>query len=40
MPTIICPRQTCGCGICAPKSMYTENYRKVLANHIDIGVLN
>lgn len=40
MPTIVCPKQTCGCGLCAPKSKYKENYQKVLTNHIDIGVLN
>lgn len=35
MPTIICPKHTCGCGLCAPKSMYKNNYQKVLFNHVD-----
>ena len=39
MPTVICPKHTCGCGLCAPKSLYKENYRDVLKNHIDIKVL-
>ena len=40
MPTVICPKQTCGCGLCAPKSLFKENYKDVLKNHIDIKVLN
>lgn len=40
MPTIICPKQTCGCGLCAPKSMYSNRYIDVVKNHIDIGVLS
>lgn len=40
MPTIICPKQTCGCGLCAPKSKYQEKYLDVLENHIDVEVLN
>lgn len=39
MPTVICPRHTCGCGICAPKSMHTEKYTEVMKNHIDTSVL-
>jgi len=39
MPTVICPKQTCGCGLCAPKSLFKENYKSVLENHIDIKVL-
>jgi hypothetical protein len=35
LPTIICPKQTCGCGLCAPKSMYEENYNKVMESHIE-----
>jgi hypothetical protein len=35
MPTIICPKHTCGCGLCAPKSTTKENYQKVIFNHID-----
>lgn len=40
LPTIICPKHTCGCGLCAPKSKILERYYEVLDNHIDIGVLN
>lgn len=40
LPTIICPKQTCGCGLCAPKSMDPEKYLNVVSNHIDIGVLD
>ena len=39
MPTIICPRHTCGCGICSPKSKHTEKYTEVMKNHIDTSVL-
>jgi len=35
MPTIVCPKHTCGCGLCAPKSKYKENYKEVLYNHVD-----
>lgn len=38
MPTIICPKQTCGCGLCAPKSLYKDNYKNVLSNHVDLSV--
>jgi len=36
LPTIICPKRTCGCGLCAPKSLYKENYEKVMKNHIEV----
>ena len=35
MPTIICPKHTCGCGLCAPKAITKENYQRVLFNHVD-----
>lgn len=35
MPTIICPKHTCGCGLCAPKSSKKENYETVLFRHVD-----
>ncbi len=35
MPTIICPKHTCGCGLCAPKAVTKENYQRVLFNHVD-----
>ena len=40
LPTIVCPKQTCGCGLCAPKSMDQSKLLAVLDNHIDIGVLD
>jgi hypothetical protein len=40
MPTIICPKQTCGCGLCAPKSMHQARYLEVVGNHIETEVLN
>jgi sulfatase maturation enzyme AslB (radical SAM superfamily) len=40
METIVCPKQTCGCGLCAPKSAYLENYKNVLYNHIDATVID
>ena len=40
MPTIVCPKQTCGCGLCAPKSMNQDRFFDILENHIDPGVLN
>ena len=39
LPTITCPRHVCGCGLCAPKSKYKENYINVIKNHIDVQVL-
>lgn len=38
MPTIVCPKHTCGCGLCAPKSAYHKNYEKVLESHVDMSV--
>lgn len=40
MPTIICPKHVCGCGLCAPKSKFKENYKTVIENHIDVKVLD
>jgi len=40
MPTIICPKHTCGCGLCAPKSKYQEKYLETTKRHFDIGVLD
>jgi hypothetical protein len=38
MPTVICPKHTCGCGLCAPKSMVKEKYQQVLYSHVDKSV--
>lgn len=38
MPTIVCPKHTCGCGLCAPKSMFKEKYQEVLYRHVDSNV--
>jgi sulfatase maturation enzyme AslB (radical SAM superfamily) len=38
MPSIICPKHTCGCGLCAPKSAYHDNYETVLSNHVNMDV--
>lgn len=38
MPTIICPKHTCGCGLCAPKSLNKEKYQEVLYRHVDKNV--
>ena len=40
LPTITCPRHVCGCGLCAPKSKYKENYLEVIKNHINTEVLD
>tara|TARA_B100001057_G_scaffold451664_1_gene494882 strand:+ start:7389 stop:8561 length:1173 start_codon:yes stop_codon:yes gene_type:complete len=40
MPTMICPKHTCGCGLCAPKSKFKEKYLDTVATHFDTGVLN
>ncbi len=40
MPTIICPKHTCGCGLCAPKSKFKDKYLKTCSTHFDIGVLS
>ena len=34
MPTIICPKKTCGCGMCAPKSDNVSDYKKVFFPHL------
>lgn len=38
MPTIICPKHTCGCGLCAPKSIDKEKYNEVLSRHVNMDV--
>jgi hypothetical protein len=38
MPTIICPKQTCGCGLCSPKSIDNTKYEEVLSKHVDMSV--
>ena len=38
MPTVICPKHTCGCGLCAPKSNDGNKYKEVLARHVDMSV--
>lgn len=40
MPVITCPKHTCGCGLCAPKSKFEDKFLETLNNHIDIGVLD
>lgn len=39
LPVIVCPKQTCGCGLCAPKSAYYENYQQVLSKHVSKKIL-
>jgi len=39
LPVIVCPKQTCGCGLCAPKSMQTDKFMNIISGHIDTGVL-
>ena len=39
MPIIQCPKHTCGCGLCAPKSKFEEKCVETLGNHVDTGVL-
>jgi len=38
MPTIICPKHTCGCGLCAPKSSDKGKYEAVMSRHVDMKV--
>ena len=38
MPTIICPKHTCGCGLCAPKSIDKSKYVEVMKRHVDMTV--
>lgn len=40
MPTVICPKHTCGCGLCSPKSIDKEKYRKVLDSHVNMAVFD
>lgn len=39
LPTIVCPKHTCGCGLCAPKSKFKENYIDVVKGHFKTIVL-
>jgi len=39
MPIIKCPKHTCGCGLCAPKSKFEEKFVETLGNHMNTGVL-
>lgn len=34
MPTVICPKHTCGCGLCAPKSAFKDRYAETLERHV------
>ena len=38
MPTVICPKHTCGCGLCSPKSLDKEKYKNVLSSHVEMNV--
>lgn len=38
MPTVICPKHTCGCGLCAPKSIDKSKYIEVMKRHVDMTV--
>lgn len=38
MPTIMCAKKVCGCGLCAPKSMCADKYDTTISNHIDMAV--
>lgn len=38
MPTIICPKHTCGCGLCAPKSSDPGKYKQIMIRHVDMSV--
>lgn len=40
MPVIVCPKQTCGCGLCAPKSKFKDKLITVLDSHIDTRILD
>lgn len=40
MPIMICPKHTCGCGLCAPKSKFKEKFLQTVDRHFDPGVLN
>ncbi len=40
MPTITCTKKTCGCGLCAPKSLDKQSYINVLKNHVDSSVFS
>jgi len=33
LPTILCPKHTCGCGLCAPKSKHADSYAEIMQNH-------
>ena len=40
MPSVVCPKHTCGCGLCAPKSVHLENYKTTLERHVDMKVFD
>lgn len=39
LPSIVCTKQTCGCGLCAPKSANESEYKNLVSSHIDIAFL-
>ena len=39
IPTIICPNNLCGCGLCTPKSKTKDGYFKIIGNTLDISIL-
>jgi MoaA/NifB/PqqE/SkfB family radical SAM enzyme len=39
MPTIICPNNICGCGLCTPKSKNKDDYFKIIGNTVDTSIL-
>jgi organic radical activating enzyme len=39
VPVVKCPKNYCGCGICAPKAKSKEDFEKIIKIHIDETVL-
>jgi hypothetical protein len=39
MPTIVCPNNICGCGLCTPKSKNKDDYFKIIGNTVDTSIL-
>ena len=39
LPTIVCAKDHCWCGLCAPKAQHKEDFTKIMEKHITKKVL-
>ena len=33
LPYVVCSKDVCGCGLCAPKSLYKDKFKEVFSKH-------